>query len=172
MGCDCDQGKTSRSYHLFVGAVVNPPGDLPRRSHPRKSAVTAEQRIGAPWGKAPCRCLEAFHAADCGGCHRNRVEAATNLYGIFFGALPEDSAKAAGLAAMTALSLNKKFAALPEMAREKALGKLRGNIQARLENMFVSGHGAFDDMKDAVFVYILNKSKTMTIVKVSPLAKN
>jgi hypothetical protein len=98
----------------------------------------------------------------------------TRINSITVGALPENTDRAAALAATAALSLSAKFQSLPSAspAGVKIFRSLQVEIQTKMEHVFVNGGSDLGATKDAMFVYLLNKNRDMSLVMVTPLKKD
>lgn len=93
---------------------------------------------------------------------------------VTVGALPENTDRAASIAATAALSLNAKFQSLPPTSPTvlKIFRSLQVEIQTKMERVFVSGGSDLSATKDAMFIYALNNKRDMSLVRVTPLKKD
>jgi len=98
----------------------------------------------------------------------------TKINAITIGCLPDNTDRAAAIAATAALSLNAKFQSLPNESPigTKTFRSLHDEIQAKLESVFVSGGSDLQLTKDAMLMFMANNNKDMTIVRVVPLEKH
>ena len=93
----------------------------------------------------------------------------TRINSITVGAAPENTDRAAVIAAGIALSLNTKFVSLPTASPIVAtmLLTLQSEIQRNMDRIFISGGSDVSMTNDAMFVYFLNTKKDMSIVHVT-----
>jgi hypothetical protein len=98
----------------------------------------------------------------------------TQINSVTVGALPENTDRAAALAATAALSLNAKFQSLPPASPTvlKIFRSLQVEIQTKMERVFVSGGSDLGATKDAMFIYLSNNNRDMSLVRVTPLKKD
>jgi hypothetical protein len=98
------------------------------------------------------------------------AEESARINHIAVGANPGDTLQAASIAAVAALSLNKKYLKIqsgtPAMAA--AFGTLRDIIQNNMERIFVRGGSSFDNTDGAFLLYSINNNKSMAIVAITP----
>jgi hypothetical protein len=97
----------------------------------------------------------------------------TRINAVTVGSSPENSQKASSLAATATLSLNAKFAALPEgsPAGQKMFLGLMREIQGKMDSIFVRGGSDVSMTNDAMLLFMLNNDKDMAIVRVVPRTK-